>query len=281
MWPWAYTTEPAPDQGILSEMGNRCAEMCGYAAMQEASLYPTSGDLDDWLYASARILPLTIELNTAEEGGFHPPVDMIIPTCRLMLPVNLYVTEIAPIAHTARKINSPSLDISPPKIKVEEPPTVWYEKTPLKVSLSVENETHLDPATLKLYYTSNRGTAGCVNFTRSDGGKYVATIPPMEAETELRFWVSARDIYGTEVYAPTYAEANAYVVFIDYDIGRGPGSLLAMAIMILLIYGIIWGGFYRMLRIAIAAEKRKTGANTSEVAKRERSKKTSATGEGV
>lgn len=91
LYPWGYTTQPAPDASAglkLAQLAQGMQEAIYgvhgrvYTPRQSSQLYPTAGDTTDWTYGEYAIPSLTIELRPAsvEEGGFLLPPDEIQPT---------------------------------------------------------------------------------------------------------------------------------------------------------------------------------------------------------
>ena len=75
LWPLGYTYANAPDDSLLTRVGQAMAsQIGGYQPIQSSDLYPTSGDADDWIYGwyyytGGRITPAyTIE----EASSFQP-----------------------------------------------------------------------------------------------------------------------------------------------------------------------------------------------------------------
>lgn len=87
LYPWGYDRLDAPDNGVFFALGDSIGMQNGYRVGNPKSnaIYLTNGGIDDWLYGDGSLRPplygFTIELNTAEEGGFDPPDAMIGPTC--------------------------------------------------------------------------------------------------------------------------------------------------------------------------------------------------------
>ncbi|MBC7195003.1 MAG: hypothetical protein H5U37_05040, partial [Caldisericia bacterium] len=91
LYPWGYTSEPPPDKVLLEKIAVEMAKTTGspndndypgpydYYPMQSSFLYPTSGDLTDFLYGEMGSLAYTIELNSVSEF-FDPPPELIEPT---------------------------------------------------------------------------------------------------------------------------------------------------------------------------------------------------------
>lgn len=91
LYPWGYTTEPPQDKELLEKIAVEMAKTTGppndgdypgpydYYPMQSSFLYPTSGDLTDFLYGEIGTYAYTIELNSVQEF-FDPPPELIEPT---------------------------------------------------------------------------------------------------------------------------------------------------------------------------------------------------------
>ena len=87
LYPWGYTTNPAPDYLELKRMAETMAAWNGYTPKQSCDLYFTHGSSDDWLYGNQSILAFTVELDTA----FHPPESQIPISCALNRESTLYI----------------------------------------------------------------------------------------------------------------------------------------------------------------------------------------------
>ena len=74
LWPYAYTRKDLPsdmtaqDLAAFRAMGREMARTNGYRAMQSSSMYPSDGDMIDWMYARHRILSFTFELYPRSGG---------------------------------------------------------------------------------------------------------------------------------------------------------------------------------------------------------------------
>ncbi len=91
LYPWGYTSEPPQDKKLLEKIAVEMAKTTGppndsdypgpydYYPMQSSFLYPTSGDLTDFLYGEIGTFAYTIELNSVQEF-FDPPPELIEPT---------------------------------------------------------------------------------------------------------------------------------------------------------------------------------------------------------
>ncbi|MFQ5594823.1 MAG: M14 family metallopeptidase [Anaerolineae bacterium] len=70
LYPWAHTSQPAPDAADLSALATRMAAPAGYTAVQSTGIgYMSSGDTTDWSYGELGIPSFTIEVGG---GSFWP-----------------------------------------------------------------------------------------------------------------------------------------------------------------------------------------------------------------
>lgn len=71
LYPWAHTSQPAPDAEELHAIAARMAAPGGYTAVQATGIgYLSSGDTTDWSYGALGIPSFTIEVGG---GTFWPP----------------------------------------------------------------------------------------------------------------------------------------------------------------------------------------------------------------
>ncbi len=100
LYPWGYTSSPAPDKALLHELAQTMADSIfnvhgkTYVAEQSSDLYLASGDATDWLYGETTAPSYTIELRPASTfPGFELPESEIIPTFEENLPAALFLIE--------------------------------------------------------------------------------------------------------------------------------------------------------------------------------------------
>ena len=86
LWPYAYTHRDLPpdmtaqDLSAFRAMGKAMARTNGYRAMQSSSMYPSDGDMIDWMYHRHRIFSFTFELYPRGGGTpkhWYPPDEVI------------------------------------------------------------------------------------------------------------------------------------------------------------------------------------------------------------
>ncbi len=63
LYPWGWTSSPAPDQAKFIEIASDLSDLTGGTEYEQASgLYPAYGTCSDWLYGNSSILALTCEI---------------------------------------------------------------------------------------------------------------------------------------------------------------------------------------------------------------------------
>jgi succinylglutamate desuccinylase len=62
LYPWGYTVIPPRDWRVFNSIGENISQLDNYTLEQSIVLYPTLGDICDWMYATHHILAYTIEL---------------------------------------------------------------------------------------------------------------------------------------------------------------------------------------------------------------------------
>jgi hypothetical protein len=99
MYPWGYTSEPAPDAAemheIAREMSERIFQVNGRTYLYGTGpelLYHTNGDHDDWVYGIFGAPSFTIELPAPNylSGAFFVPEEEIDLSFNENLPAMLY-----------------------------------------------------------------------------------------------------------------------------------------------------------------------------------------------
>ncbi len=100
LFPWSYTTNPAPDKLLMENLAIRMASeikavhSVTYTPDQSSGLYLSSGDTTDWLYALLGVPTFTIELRPRSSyPGFVLPESEIQPTFEENLPAALFLLD--------------------------------------------------------------------------------------------------------------------------------------------------------------------------------------------
>ncbi|MBI2258402.1 MAG: immune inhibitor A [Flavobacteriia bacterium] len=89
----------AEDHDYFQSIANEMVLYNGFVAQKSSSLYPASGDSDDYMYLEdlsikPKIYAFTPEIGS-DEDGFWPTIDRIIPLCQDMLHSNLTLVRAA------------------------------------------------------------------------------------------------------------------------------------------------------------------------------------------
>ncbi|HPW54782.1 MAG TPA: M14 family zinc carboxypeptidase [Thermoanaerobaculaceae bacterium] len=64
LWPWGFTSSPAPNGTALQTLGRKLAFFNNYTPQQSVALYPTTGSTDDWAYGELGIASYTFEMGS-------------------------------------------------------------------------------------------------------------------------------------------------------------------------------------------------------------------------
>ena len=64
LWPWGWTSNPAPNNNQLQTLGRHLAFFNHYPPQQSNDLYTTNGTSDDWSYGELGIASYTFEMGT-------------------------------------------------------------------------------------------------------------------------------------------------------------------------------------------------------------------------
>ncbi|UCF08040.1 MAG: hypothetical protein JSW28_10440 [Thermoplasmata archaeon] len=263
IYPWGYTSEPTPNDALFQFMGEEMSESCGYDVIQGTELYPTSGDVDDWLYGIHRILAYTFELGTVRKV----PEEELINISMLILPSHLYLAENAPVMEVARERFIPNLDIGLPVINHTQKKTVINSDFSYTVEVELSNAGNLNKNSIYLYYkVGESGEWKEKRMNTRDEVHYSATIPRQKGGKKVYYYIEGKANYNEAksiseviyVSTPKYGRYDPYSYFVDISLGDTFGDIAAMIIMMVLIFGIVYSGLGKSLKMAVEAEKRKS-----------------------
>ena len=257
LWPWGYSRRETPHDSLFLDVGNELASITGYEGRQAVDLYPTSGDSEDWLYATGNILAFTIELE-GPDGGFHPTTEHIIPISRKALAANLYLGDVADKIDVAKQYYL-TLEQSLLGLEVVNLQTVVQAGEEIAVEVEVTNENKMVPGSLTLHYSED-GIKFEDAFMMPDPetGYYGASIRGIPPDTTLRYYVTARDVSGIVIRAPDYGGYDPLTMDVIDEPGLSTLEDLIMKMMMFIILLVIWGGFVGFIVMAQKAEKRKS-----------------------
>ncbi|MFH0815322.1 MAG: M14 family zinc carboxypeptidase [Methanobacteriota archaeon] len=220
-WPWGYSTGvQTPDDAFQEIIANDFAAINGYAPMQSAVPYATSGDTDDWAYGyfhynTARtFFPFTIETNS----DFQPAASEIIPTCQLNLGVCLEGAKRAgDLLKTAPTITHTPL------------PNTINTATPYNVVASFSSSAGVDASSLQMFWKTTGSYTPVAMTPTGTPGEYEASIPAQPDGTWVSYYVRGASAPGTVSTSPDYAPnaRNSFFVGNDvvvYNVTLAPGA---------------------------------------------------------
>ena len=110
LWPYAYTRRDLPtdmkrlDLRTFRAMGRAMAATNGYLARQSSALYPSDGDMIDWMYGRQGIFSFTFELyprGGSARARHYPPDEIIGRETRRNREAVLYLMENAACPYSA------------------------------------------------------------------------------------------------------------------------------------------------------------------------------------
>ncbi|MEE9151816.1 MAG: M14 family zinc carboxypeptidase, partial [Thermoplasmata archaeon] len=89
-YPWGYTNSSTPDEYLLHEIASDMAMYSDYNLQQSGELYINHGNMDDWLYNNASVLPFTFlvgDENIPDETQIEDIVHKNIPSCLYLIDI--------------------------------------------------------------------------------------------------------------------------------------------------------------------------------------------------
>lgn len=105
LYPWGYTESPAPHEADLHAMAAKFASYNGYAPIQSARMYITSGDTTDWAYGEQGIPAFTFEIGSSADGYFWPPCHKV---------EELWLENLGPLLYAAKIAEAPYRQVHGP-----------------------------------------------------------------------------------------------------------------------------------------------------------------------
>jgi hypothetical protein len=262
IYPWGYVDEPTANDELFQFIGHQMSETNGYEVIQGPELYPTSGGLNDWLYGKHNIMPFTFELGMVRKV----PEEEIINLSMMILPSHFYLSENAPIIEVARERFITTLDIGLPMINHTQTKRVINSDMNYKVEVEISKSEKLAKNSVYLCYKAGEtGDWKEIQMQTNDEEHYRATIPRLSGGKHVYYFIEAKAIYNEatsvsesiQVLSPKYGQYDPHSYFVDISLGDLAGDIAAMIIMMALMFGIIYSGLGKSLKMAIDAEKRK------------------------
>jgi hypothetical protein len=268
LYPWGYTVDQSDHEALFNYIANEMAGFNGYEPMVGTELYPVSGELDDWLYGKHDVTAFTFELDSANHQG---EIEDMINISRKNLPCNMYIVENAPNIEvlkgmTIGKESISSLDIGLPQINHTQKKKTTNSDFSYSVEVEISNTERIKSGSVYLYYRAGEsGDWNKIPMNSNDDEHYKATIPRQSGGKNVYYYFEAKAVYSDlmrineviYVTSPKYGQSDPYVYFVDISLGDTAGAIAAMILMMALVFGIIYTGLGKSLKLAIDAEKRK------------------------
>jgi hypothetical protein len=135
-----------------------------------------------------------------------------------------------------------------------------------KVEVEISKSEKLAKNSVYLCYKAGEtGDWKEIQMQTNDEEHYRATIPRLSGGKHVYYFIEAKAIYNEatsvsesiQVLSPKYGQYDPHSYFVDISLGDLAGDIAAMIIMMALMFGIIYSGLGKSLKMAIDAEKRK------------------------
>jgi hypothetical protein len=252
LYPWGYTVDESQHEGLFSYLAQEMSMYNGYDPMVGTELYPVGGELDDWLYGKHKVVPFTFELDAGSHRG---EVEDIINISVKNLAPNIYVAEYAPQIEVARANTGSSLDIGLPMINHTQKIKAINSDAKYTVKVEISNSQKLKDGSVLLYYKSGEnGDWKSKSMTTKDDEVYKATIPQQRGGKNVYYYVEAKAVYieaesvdgAITVLSPTYGQYEPHSYYVDHSLGDTFADLVAMVLMMILMFGIIYTGLWKI-----------------------------------
>ncbi|MCK4614047.1 MAG: hypothetical protein KAU14_04520, partial [Thermoplasmata archaeon] len=216
IWPWGYTYDDPPHEPLLRTIGERMMDITDYASWKDEGGYKVSGEWGDWMYGAHGVLAYTLELNTGAQGGFHPQPELIIPTVRMNLGCNLYITEVANKAKVAKESMGEDLDLNFPEFVYRQKDKKVEDDESYDIELRVENYSNLESGSLRVWYRVGNGEWKYRHLSDKGDGVFKGKIPKQDGNSRVYFYFEGKDVRGIYVYSG-YGEGTPY----SYRVEKG------------------------------------------------------------
>jgi PKD repeat protein len=203
LWPWAWTSTPAPNNTQLQTLGRHLAYLNYYRPAQFVNHYPATGSSDDWSYGVLGIASYTIELGTAFFQDCPSFESIIYPNNRNSL---LYAFKTA-----RRPFMNPA---GPDTLNVTASPSLISTGTPVLLTATADDTR----------YNNSNGTEPTQNITEAiysiDNPSWIAgTIKYSMTASDGSFNEKNEDIQAT-IDTTGFSEGR-YTIFVESKDANG------------------------------------------------------------
>ncbi|MDW8317177.1 MAG: M14 family metallopeptidase [Anaerolineae bacterium] len=161
LWPWGFTSSPAPNATALVTLGRKFAFFNNYTPQQAIELYVTDGTTDDFVYGELGVAAYTFELGTAFFESCSNFENTIVPA---NMPALLYA---------AKVVRTPYLTpAGPDALNVAVSSSTVTAGTPVNLTATI-NDTR---------YNNSRGTEPTQPIAAAE---YYVDTPPWQGGTPI------------------------------------------------------------------------------------------------
>ena len=131
------------------------------------------------------------------------------------------------------------------------------------IEATVLSDVGIAPGGMRVHYSVDGREYQAIAMDSVGDATYQVYIPKQRPGTEVSYYLEAVDVKGHSTLSKTYAPLEHYEYQVDLDIGLSALDTALMYLMILIVFGIIWGGFAKSMHLAIMAEKRKNAGDVA------------------
>ena len=215
LYPWGHISDKTEDDETFRKLTNQMKYFVpSYIAGKITDImYPVNGDTADWYYGEQtekdKILGFNFEVNSMYEGGFRPPVNLIIPTSQkhFRLLANLIGYEIEGGSENSFDADS----------------IIYFMQQYDTDKVTIIGETPQELDDLLIYPNDGSSISGAgLDETQ------ISRIPPEDYLSYLSYWENYEDIvyvqdnYSMALMASTYASLiNAPLIIEGTDLDTG------------------------------------------------------------
>lgn len=172
LWPWGWTSAPAPNAADLRAIGEKFATYNHYTAQQSYQLYPTSGTTDEYAYGQLGIAAYTFEMGT----WFFQDCDSFENT--------IYPDNFRALLYAARIPHTPYLTArGPDALNVATTPMTVTQGTPVQVTATINDLQNGNQAiaAAELYVDVPDWAGGTAQAMLPSDGQFNSSVEGVEA----------------------------------------------------------------------------------------------------
>jgi carboxypeptidase T len=193
LWPWGFTSLPAPNATALQTLGRKLAFFNGYEPDQAVGLYPTDGTTDGFAYGELGLAAYTVEVGTSFFQDCNTFENSIVPG---NLPALLYAARVA---------RTPYLTpAGPDALNISVLPQVAFPGRLVRIAATIDDTR----------YNHSNGTEPTQNIAAAE---YYIDVPPwLATPTAVTYPMAAVD----GAFDQPVENVEASIDIVDLDWGR-------------------------------------------------------------